>query len=601
MGEKAGSLTVRELLVKLGVVADLKNLDTFDKRLKAAKEHLASAAEYAGKARDQIADLLGYLARGAAAVVGFAGGLVYQAKATSDSALQIERQAMALGLSVEKYQELQGALQGYGVDQRDFADLMAQITQQASASVGGAENISQAFKDLGVDTTKLKSAQPEEILRLLADGMASTTDDAKRLSAASTLLGEDLTKKASALLMGGSKGLDAYGQKLRDLGAIMSEDDIKAAKAFSLALGDLGHFVKGLRNQIGMGLIPVLTDLSKQATDYLLANREIIRQRIDHYVGKVRDAFLRVRDAIMVADGVVRARFGSWERVLYGVAGAVTAVAAAFLLFKTGSAVYYALAAFGSLASAVGAILGMSLAPAIVVVLLALAAAAETIAMVLIPLALLYLALDDVYTYVTGGRSALGTFIEQWSEARGPLGAVARFLESIGVFLRGIGDVVAPLTHGIGILAQDGFGVLAEKLGIVWAAAKPLIDWAIEWLIYLDPVAAVLERMATALTTIGGNASNLGAILQGTVGQATTTGEVFGGVRAAGAALFAPAPGTLGGATGGARTTNNTTSSTEQRTYQITASDPQATVAEIARYDAERRRNTAAGLVGGDE
>ena len=86
------STTIRELLVRFGLDVDDDKLDAFDKGLESAKGHAA--------------DLVGFLAKVATAAAAVAGAALYQANATAQSALAIERQAAALGLTTDAYQEL---------------------------------------------------------------------------------------------------------------------------------------------------------------------------------------------------------------------------------------------------------------------------------------------------------------------------------------------------------------------------------------------------------------------------------------------------------------------------------------------------------------
>jgi hypothetical protein len=599
--------TIRELLVYLGVVAETDEIEAFDKRLDKARATMHDAREHATKLRDGIADLLGWLARGALAVTGFVGGLVWQAQATSESALQIERQAAALGLSVERYQELQGALQAYNVDQRDFADLMAQITQQAQAAGDGSENIAAAWEALGVSVDEVAKAQPEEILMLLADGMRATTDDAKRLSASSTLLGEDLAKKTGALLMTGRDGLNAYGEELRALGAIMSEDDVAAAKTFQLTLGKLDNVVKGVRNEIGMRMIPVLDAVAGRFLSWVMANRDLISARLEYYLARVEAGFYAVADSVAAADRWVTERLGSWERVAIGVAGAIAMIVGGVGAFKVGGIAYNAIAAIYYLGSALAILLGTTLLPA----LLLIASGVVGLGVALIPpiayLTALYLLIDDLYTYLSGGQSTIGTFLETWRGTGGVLGGVVEVLDALGrVFaaLYAAGVPIASLLGGILLSAAAG---LRDVLADLWSVLSPVLGAlgsavladTVETLNLiaggLERVAILAERFASGMQTAT-SAGGLLASLTGFLGP----GEGAALAGGSGGRSFAPAPGALPGA-GGGRTMVDARTQTESRTYTINgATDPIAVRQAVETYDAEKRRFTSAAFEGGD-
>src|SRR5208283_4686764 len=80
------------------------------------------------------------------------------------------------------------------------------------------------------------------------------------------------------LIAQGSAFLDHFTDRAKELGLVMSEQDAKAGKQFTLALGDLHEVIMGSVKAIGGALVPMLTGLANVITNIAITVRDWIKR-----------------------------------------------------------------------------------------------------------------------------------------------------------------------------------------------------------------------------------------------------------------------------------------------------------------------------------
>lgn len=579
------SVTLRELLIKLGVIIEpqtTQQVKAFDGSIDAVKSNLGKAKTAAFELKDGIVSLIGWLAKGAIAAGAFFAGLVYQAKETSDYAVAVERQSEALGLTTDAYQEYRIALQSFGVDQRDVADLFSQIAQQAQSAMDGSAGMVDKFAAIGLSVEDLQGKDPGELFELIADGLASTTDETKRLAIAGSLLGEDLTKKVLPVLMKGSKGLDELKKKAHDTGAVMSKESIAAAKRFSAALGTLGLQVQGIRNELGGSLVPALARAAEAMSDWVTRNREFLSLGIKEFVERFAQLVDRVTIAAVEIDRQVQ-RWTGWKPILIGLAAGVAALVGAMLAFKVGGPIYYGLSAIYFLLMAAAAALGLVGGTATLAVAAVAAGVVSFFAVALAPWVVLLasivavaLALDDVRTYLRGGQSAVGEFLAAWEGTDGILGAVAGLVRAV----IGLGVALTPLVDLVGNALVSAFNRWAAAVqpvyDLIYSIGAALLSWGIDDMITKITTLTQLVQGITGVVDIGNSAAGLT------------------GPRPAGAAFAPTSPASVGarGSVGGS-------TSSESNVFNIAGSNAKEIAEEVAQRIAASKRLTRIAAVAG--
>ena len=597
----AGSATIRELLVKLGVDVDDDKLDAFDASLEKAKGHAQ--------------DLVGFLAKVAAGVAAVAGAALYQASATAQSALAIERQAAALGLTTDAYQELLYASGRFGVEAGDLMDVFGQIAQLSSEAQRGNVQYTETFAQLGISVDQLRGKNPEQLFDMLAEGLGNTEDATTRLALASSILGEDSAKKLGPLLVKGSKGIAALRKEAHTLGVVMTEENIVAARELSDRTAKLGGVVTSLRTEIGMALIPGLVRVADKILAWYDANEDVIRLKIDEYATKITTSIDLLATAITRIDADKMAKLGETILMIGAGAGAgyaavkVIGLASALWTMGTtiaavvGPAIPALMTLFDVVLIAVEAGAGMAAFDAILSslmtplgwVALAVAAVVAELAFLAAMAGSAYLVFEDFYTFIQGGDSVLGRLVTRFGEANTFLGAMVRWWQALANLAGAVGSVMSA--------AIDGF-VTSIQPAIVWAeafgeAVYTNVIAALDAIApYLDRITAGVNMLSGALGSPAGTsaARSVGSAVGGAASYATTAPLQTAASLAGQAASYAPrAAGGLANPTpavnvGGDTITINVNSTTWREDVEQL----------VARISAQKARATAGALAGAE-
>lgn len=283
-----------------------------------------------------------------------------------------------------------------------------------------------------------------ETLRL-ADQFANMPDGADKTRVAMEKFGR-AGARLIPLLNGGSEEIAKLGEEAHTLGVIISEEDQKASEEFNDQLTRMMKALIGLRNIIGLQLIRPLTKVA-------VAIREFFT---DIRLGAkwVQDLTLALRTFAFIAGGIVLA-------ALLANASAIATNVSWYVALTIASA-------RAAIASATAWL--KSIAPII--------AAGLAIATVL-------LILEDLYYFITGGKSVIGDFFDYVKEE---FETFPNFFKAIGEWINSlissaVDSAIAALGRipGIGGLlakaAAFGGGMVMDNVSTAASLAGKAVDF----------------------------------------------------------------------------------------------------------------------------
>lgn len=511
---------LREIITKLTVQTDPAKIARFQSALTQAKE----------ESKKITSALSGVAAQLAGIAAGVAGGLGFRAITTelAEQTHILNNHAAAVGMTVEEYSRLQAAsaqfVEETGKDMRDFLADLADYGRDALANPTGGYAMD--LKALGVELTdhngKLKSQF--DLMLAVSDAMTKVPLTAERMGIMSAVFSTGALEMSEFLQLG-REGILAQMAAV-DAAAITTKENVKVSKEFRGAMMGVKTIVQGVRVEMGMKLMPVLTKMAKTMTVWWKTseNGPKLLKRIE---GGLR--------LISVIIGIILAlKFIAFMRL------------AVVITLAWVKATWAAAAALG----------------------------AVKIALIAIPviLATMALLIEDIIVWAEGGDSAIGAFIDRFAESDSVLGRLARWLRdhkdqlvtgaraiADGFFwfvgavksagpavlntLRAAWDKVQAFFNGgaQGIIAALGQG-LAAAMGQLWAWIKaPFValgekisGWVSD-LMGIEVVARIVEAVSSVFASVR---SVLGSIWS--VVEETAKGfyEAFGPLLPAVIALF---------------------------------------------------------------
>jgi hypothetical protein len=473
---------IRDLFVKLGVKTDAKALKRFDAGLNKA----------------------------AVATVALTGIAVSTALA-GDSAAKTAKQ---LGVGVEELQELTFAADRSGASMKDLETGIRRLAVVAVDAAEGTGAGAEAFAALGISATDAEGElkDPLKLFEEVAGSMATMENETQKMALANDVFGRS-GAKLLPLLNEGADGIQALRAEARAYGLVMSKEATEASEAFVDTMTNAKGVLTGLKNTIGIALIPVLDDVIGRFTDWFLANRELIQVRAREWAERLASAAERLAGFIMLVAAAVDAI--GIDNLLTGLESVVAAFVAFRVIQVVVGLVQMLAVAFGVTAGAMALTIGQ--------VLLVVAAVVAV-----------GLAIDDLIVFLRGGKSMLGEFVDANKHADGALGSLARALEWVQ-------ETIQAITSD-----EDFLAFLDDVATTATAAAEALGLETGGRVVSEESIARRdrdLRRRAaagdpTAISALSGAASNVGAS-GGNTSTSNTTQTFNGGVTMTGMGLDA--------------------------------------------------------------
>ena len=312
-----------------------KRLRLFNRSL---KNSVDSAADAAVKIAGPFAGIAASLGMGVKeAVTGFA--------AAGDA---VDKMAARVGLSAETLQEWSFAAKHAGASPEALENGLKDLSKHMAEIASGSDTTSSAatlFKTLGIAVKDAggKIRPVAEVFEEFADAIKRNEDPALRTRMAMAALGEG-GRSLIPMMSAGSVGLREMSKQARDLGLVMSSEDVAAAANLTDHLDDMRAVFGSIGTTIGAKLAPVVVRLSDQFRDLVAANREAFSSRFAAVATQFAESFSRIdfqgiaNAVLTVADVSIRAfnAVGGFNTVLYGM-GALMAGKAVTSVLTFGS------------------------------------------------------------------------------------------------------------------------------------------------------------------------------------------------------------------------------------------------------------------------
>lgn len=200
---------------------------------------------------------------------------------------RIAKTANTLGLSTSALQELEYVAGQQGATVESLNSGYQNLNKNLGMMTAGSGKLYAYLKKGNPQLlAQVKGAKnSEEAFNLLTDALGKETDVSKRAALATAAFGgsaQDMIKFSK----GGKESIDALREAKRKFG-IMSEEAAKASEAFNDAQDDLKQAIQGGLGTVLAPILPKLTELIKLATEWIVANKELIGQKLNAFLDLV--------------------------------------------------------------------------------------------------------------------------------------------------------------------------------------------------------------------------------------------------------------------------------------------------------------------------
>ncbi|MFD2704087.1 phage tail protein [Salibacterium lacus] len=331
--------TLSEMSVKIG--ADTSG---FEKGMQNAAKKMDSV----GKGMRNVGGAMTKWVSGPMA--GATAGLGALVGKTAQAGDEAAKNARKVGVSTEAYQEYQYALGQAGMSSEDTDKALGRLNQRMGQAAAGNEKYADALTGVGVNMEDVKngSISTDEAMMQSLETLSGMENEQERAAAATELFGTKMAREMMPALEAGAGGIEDARKKAQELGIVIGDEAAQKSEAFNDKMEDLGARMKGLGQEIGSKLIPIIMD-----------------QLIPAFENNILPMFEKVGNKIVdVVDW-----FTNLSPQMQGVAAAGAALAAALgpMLVVLGSIVS-AVTKITPLFTALGTVMGTVSAPVLAVV-----------------------------------------------------------------------------------------------------------------------------------------------------------------------------------------------------------------------------------------
>lgn len=514
----------------------------------------ANAQRASGAMRGLVASI-GRTGAAVAAVAGVAGigGLAATMQNYVNTTDQLAKSAQRIGITAEQLQQLRHAADLSGVSVETLDSSMMQLTRRmGEAAAGRNQELAGLMRRLGIS---LRDASGQvrnaaEVLPQLAQGFNRNTNAATRARMANTLFGRAGQDMINMLAAGGPELRSMMAELVR-LGMITNEQAANA-EALNDAQGRMNTSIRGVSNAIMGTLVPAMTPLVDQFTEWVVINREWIATGVSDFM---KD-FGRMLAEIPWAEVGQTARdfgnsmawvteqVGGFKNVIMGFAGIMGAMFLAPFVKVIATVGSLALSLTSVLVPALTAVLGVfrSMAMALTanpigIAVVAIAAAAYMIWKYWEPISAFFIALwDDVKVAFDAAVAWLRPFLDTFTAS--PILAVWQGLSAAFLAIwQAVSDVFTGALGALGAILLEfvpepliaAWGRLQTFFTRLWASIVRVFESAWETIKpIIDLLMAAIGPLIGAVQRVGGAVATV---------QGAAAGAISGAAGAAGGAL----------------------------------------------------------------
>lgn len=327
-----------------------------------------------------MAGLITIAASAATAVTGAAYAMVND---FANTATEIDQLTKRLNVNAEAFQATAFAAKSFGIEQDQLADGMKELSMRAGEFALDGKANADAFGEIGITQAQVKQYgnNIEGLFRLVRNKLSEVKEQGKRQFLADALFGGGLADVGGEFFSQTSANIAALQKQARESGLVISQENIDMAREYTREMDLLQARIKGLWNIVASNLLPIFTRITRQMKEFFdLHGDEIVNGLTAAIKGLIASIkYLGIAAAIAMPYLVGSAAIASWAKLI----ALTNALTAAFATMRSGA-------------------------------LLAWAAAAAGPALVGLAIGALILAIQDVYTYFTGGDSVTGRIIESF-------------------------------------------------------------------------------------------------------------------------------------------------------------------------------------------
>lgn len=501
-------MTVRELLVKIGVDVDGEGaMDRVNDKLESIKQ----AAK--GLATVLSGTAIAYGATGAAAGAAAANFAEYSE--------EVVRNAQSLGMATSKYQQFRFAFKNLNASVDDMMDAFSTVTDRAQdALTGGSKEYRRQFQRLGITMDQLRNKEPGAIFETYMANAQEVVSRTDSVTSAVRLFGDDLGRRIMPALTSATESFTQLMDRGTRMGVVMEDEVLEKGRRVRMQWRALRGGVNALYRQIGFELLPIFADFVNRLIRFVkwLQHSEAATNAAQEIMEVWAEDVNKLIELFHDLAGMT---------ILEGMLDNADAIAVAFKfivgIVSSGLVAYIGYVAYSLLPAVLGAVSSISwsaggIYSALSLISTILASATAKIVALTALIFTVFLIVEDIYVYMIGGESLIGSIVEKFGEGHGWLANIVDMFEQMAPTLRAIWtvtklvvglvsvvvfEILEHTLYILGDILQFVLGAIAAVVGAVFELFNLIVDFyaGVAATLYLIAIGEWDRALATAKKT----------------------------------------------------------------------------------------------------
>ena len=214
------------------------------------------------------------------------------------------------GLSTEQLQELDYMAELIDVSVSTITGSMRKLTQTMSKAASGSEESAEAFKRLGIRTTKADGTLRDstEVFFEVIDALGKMEDGSERDALMMEIFGKS-AQELNPLIAQGSKGLQQFAEEARAMGYVLDDETLDQLGALDDSFQRFDRLKAAVRNRMGAAMAPAATRILDKFMEFAQrVDWEALGDRLGGVLERMADRLIELVDGLDVdklADGAM--------------------------------------------------------------------------------------------------------------------------------------------------------------------------------------------------------------------------------------------------------------------------------------------------------
>ena len=247
------------------------------------------------------------------ALVGFVKEAI---TASAEYADNILTQATVTGLSTDALQEYAYMSELVDVSVDTITGSMTKLEKSMYSAQQGSKSATTAFDSLGISVTNSDGSlrDMDTVFGEALDALGQMSNETERDALAMQIFGKS-AKDLNPLIEAGSESIDKFREEAYQMGYVLDETSLNSLGGMDDAFQRLDTMVTTLKNQIGLALAPVITDIANKFMEWAKSvDWEAVRAQIGAFVEGVIQ-FIQFLSPIIsgVVQGIIFAFQSVWN------------------------------------------------------------------------------------------------------------------------------------------------------------------------------------------------------------------------------------------------------------------------------------------------